>query len=421
MVFMLNYFCTMGVVVESLAKKLNLGIDISNRYWIDAYNKAVLEPAVPYFISKEFLDKIQDEYGILTQNYDVLISAVDLIKQDENLCLLSKILYHLLFLEVDKNEIFEGFNFSKAQNKGKNTLGKDLFLVFPILAHIPYAYEILARRGIERGIIISSLSQLDICITEATEQEGRPFFSNSLFLSYKSFIYLRTLRIGRLRFEIAPKSYGNFMVLEDKNGNKKVLVNDLSLHKSGNALGNLGFADKKGSFVANILETDSYIEGYSVDEKSYLVNVSPTKFDKKEWQVIYGPTDDKIIVHIPPKDSLDRQSVLSSYERARKIFKNSFPEYDFKAFVTDSWLFAPALDMVLKENSNIRTFRKDYIIFPARCEGLDIFHYVFNLFPKTIEEVDIDNLPEDNSLRKGIKEQLKKGNYFYEFFGFYKF
>ena len=103
------------------------------------------------------------------------------------------------------------------------------------------------------------------------------------------------------------------------------------------------------------------------------------------------------------------------------MFKKCYPEYDFKAFATDTWLFAPNLDKVLKQNSNIREFRKDYIIFPAKCEGLDIFHYVFNMFPKTIDDIDIDNLPEDNSLKSGIKSELKNGNYFYEFFGFYKF
>ena len=102
-----------------------------------------------------------------------------------------------------------------------------------------------------------------------------------------------------------------------------------------------------------------------------------TRFDKKEWKVIYRPTDDVIIVHIPPKASFDRQCTIKSYKKAREMFKKCYPEYDFKGFVTDTWLFAPNLDKVLKEESNIRAFRKDYIIFPAKCEGLDIFHYVF--------------------------------------------
>ena len=84
--------------MENLAKQLNISIDLTNKYWIDAYNKALLEPLVPYFISAEFVKKIQDEYGVLAKNYNLLLDAVCQIKQDKNLCLLAKILYHLLRL-----------------------------------------------------------------------------------------------------------------------------------------------------------------------------------------------------------------------------------------------------------------------------------------------------------------------------------
>ena len=42
---------------------------------------------------------------------------------------------------------------------------------------------------------------------------------------------------------------------------------------------------------------------------------------KKEWKEIYRPTDDVVIVHIPPKGSFDRESIVKSYDRARQIFK----------------------------------------------------------------------------------------------------
>ena len=357
----------------------------------------------------------------MPKNYDLLLGVIDQIQQDKDLCLFAKILYNLLFLRVDKEQVFGGFSFENYQKNGQNNLAKDLILVFPILAHIPFSYEILAKKGIEKSVITSSLCQLDTCITECFEKEKRTCFTTKYFLFYNSFIYVNVLKIGSLRFEIAPKSYGNFMVVENKKGVKKVLVNDLILHKSGNALGNLGFGDSDGSYKATITENDEYFEGYSTDEKTYLVDKKPTKFDKKEWKEIYRPTDDVVIVHIPPKDSFDRESIVKSYDKARQIFKTCYPEYDFKAFVTDTWLFAPNLDKVLKENSNIRAFRKDYIIFPAKCLGLDVFTYVFDMTPTSITDVDVDNLPEDTSLRKGIKDCLKKGVFFDEFYGYYKF
>ena len=50
-----------------------------------------------------------------------------------------------------------------------------------------------------------------------------------------------------------------------------------------------------------------------------------------------------------------------------------------------------------------------------------MFNYVYKLKPSNFNQIDLQALPEDNSLRKGIKERLLNGEYVHEFKGVFKF
>ena len=126
-------------------------------------------------------------------------------------------------------------------------------------------------------------------------------------------------------------------------------------------------------------------------------------------------------MHIPFAERFDSDYCEWSYRKAKDVLKRCYKEFDFKCFATGTWFLAPALEKALKPTSNIYKFRKKYNVFPAKCSGLDVFNYVYNINPSTFSEVDIDGLSEDNSLKKGIKEQLKNGKLIYEFSGLFKF
>ena len=407
--------------MKGLFKRLDLKVDENNEFWQEAFYKAIIEPEIPFFISKEYLEKMQNEYCVFPKNYELLLSVVDEIRENKDLCLLAKILYHLLFLEVEKKRIFNGFTLPKPPKDAKSTLAYDLFSVFPIMAHIPFSFKVLENRGIEREICIASHCQLDTCISEASAEQNKPCFTTAYFMCYRAFIYLKVLRIGRFRFETIKNSNLHAYAFENKNGQIKILMHDITLHKSGNVLGNLDCEDEQGCFVASVSEDDKYYYGYSVDKTTHLTENRITKLDKNEWKVLYKPNDDIVEVHIPFAQSFDSDYCQKSYEKAREVFKKCYKEFDFKCFATGTWFLAPALEKVLKPTSNIYKFRQNYNVFPAKCSALSVFEYVYKLNPNAFSDVDIENLSEDNSLKKGIKEQLKKGKYIYEFNGLFKF
>ena len=123
-------------------------------------------------------------------------------------------------------------------------------------------------------------------------------------------------------------------------------------------------------------------------------------------------------VHIPFKGSLAREVCVRSYDKARELFPKCFPEYSSTGFTVNTWMLAPELDQILKENSNIRAFQQMYHRFPLRSSGRDIFEYVFQTPVTDVSQVDIESLPENSSLQRDVKDMLRKGVVFHEFGGF---
>ena len=98
--------------------------------------------------------------------------------------------------------------------------------------------------------------------------------------------------------------------------------------------------------------------------------------------------------------------------------KKLFYDHDIRAICATSWFFGPALKSVLKETSNIMAFRNYFYLYPKKSNALDVYEFVFENPIKSFSELDAKNLPEDNSLRRAIKEKTLNGTFFHEFGAF---
>ena len=65
--------------MKQLIKRLGLNVDENNKFWQSAFAKAKNEEEIPFFISKEFIEKIQNEYQVLPKNYQLLLRSITLI------------------------------------------------------------------------------------------------------------------------------------------------------------------------------------------------------------------------------------------------------------------------------------------------------------------------------------------------------
>lgn len=118
-----------------------------------------------------------------------------------------------------------------------------------------------------------------------------------------------------------------------------------------------------------------------------------------------------VYMHIPAGEKLTAEAVKASMEAAipkiEKYYGAKRSEYKFKC---NSWLLSNKLNSLLSDTSNIKKFYNLFTVEDANkdCRG-SFFTYVFPGIPSTTPNED---LPENTSLQRLIKEQWLKGEVF---------
>ncbi len=81
-------------------------------------------------------------------------------------------------------------------------------------------------------------------------------------------------------------------------------------------------------------------------------------------------------------------------------------------------MLSPELKDILPNESNIIAFQNGFTVFPAKSSASDAFLYVFGIEAQSVSDIDIPELPENNSLMRGIKEKALRGKFIHQFNGF---
>lgn len=401
--------------------RTTLNISIASPFWEDALEKALHMPAVPQWLSEEFLLALENDFFLLRDFKEPVLQAMEQVVVTPELCLLAKVLYHILGEKKSFKESFPRFSLPKAPEGLPNTLGYDFVGLFPILAHARVLGCELSALGISHKIIYDTLSFFRSFIKASSEQAKRPCFSEDFFALYPVYIFKKYLWIGRLRFEFHPDFNCNVRMFTGQDGKTCLLMCDTMLHASGNILGSMGFSDAENAFPADFRETDEFYEGYAVNPETHLAEATRTRLAKQEWQQVIKPGDALIKVHIPKSGKLLKEECEASYAQALPVFQKVYPEYDFKGFVCCTWMLCPAFRKILKPDSNILHFQDKYTLFPLKDPAVDVLRYVFDKAVSSVDEIDASALPEDNTMQRGVKKLLLAGEYIHNYGGLISF
>lgn len=395
-----------------------LGVKIESPYWDEAFGKAQSEPVIPSWMTKEHIHSLHSDCGLLSDNIEAILSAASLISKNPELCLLAKILAHIIATKKTFEEAFTEFELPRAPEGTENTIGYDCFAVFPIIANLKPTWDELVARGMPEAFISAGLFWVDCFMSEATEQMGKPAFTDKYFKMYPITVYINQFILKRLRFEIHPASDRPVRIFRNRNGRICILMDKVYLHKSGHILGSFGCSDEDDSYFADFVETDSTYEGYAVDEITRLAQNVRTVLLKKEWEPVFVPGDDVIKVHIPYTGKLTNEACEEAFELAESLLPRCFPEYDFKGFLLGCWMLSPLLREILPAESNIIKFQNRYEIFPMKSNAADAFLYVFGIDGIPVGDIDCESLPESTALMRGIRKNALENKFVHQFNGF---
>ena len=393
----------------------NLNANIESDYLVEAYNKAIND-SDEFYLTTDFVNKLNDYYDVIPRNYNALLLTAEKLKDNSDLKIFVKILYHLIGYKKSFTETFKVLTLPTLC--GKEDISYDCAHALAVLGHVPNYFNELSNRGVDFSVARDTVRLFDINMESDSKIAGKPYLSLENFSYYKAYVYTNTLWIERLRFEISNGANYPIVVFKNKVDSQiKIAINGTKIDQNGYVLGAKGVVEEDCLINATVVENGDFYEGYFLKEDSTF-STKTEKILKNEWEIIFKPSDQILKVHVPYVGEFTPEIIKKSFEKAYTTFKNCYKEYDFKGFLICTWFMSRGLDGIVKENSNISAFRNCFKKFPMATNGTSIFEYVFNLNVSSVNEIDYNSLVEDNSLRRGIKQKAKNGVIFHEFGGY---
>ena len=396
-----------------------LGMKEISPFFDECYEKAKAETGCPVWLTEKFLREAAKEEPYFGAELEELIAAIEPVKNNPDLLLFARTLYHMLVPRVHHEHIFGGLAFPEAP-AGEDTLPYDIFAFYPLFAHIREAYRELLLRGADADVLRETAKNVGGSIGASRKMLGRFGFTKLYFLWCTTHKNGALFKMGRFSFEVREDADLGIYAFRNAEGETAILMaSGASVSQNGLLSESAGAGEPL--FVTQYTEKEDAYVGNLVIDHGLHVSADVTTLKKTEWAPLYQPGDTLISVHIPADQPFDRETVAGSLADGKRFFQMLYPEKNIRAYMCISWLLSPELASVLKPSSNILAFGGLYERFPVVSKGLDIFHFVFH---KTIEEVTEDviaSLPENNSLERGLKQLYKDGGFLHELGGIIPF
>lgn len=354
----------------------------------------------------ELIDRLQEEFNLFDEFYDVVKQTAIRINQDE---------YRSAWIKTavayakDKN-VTDARRIPVPKADGTQITA--LLPLYILLPQIPMGIESYRNRGFSKDEIDQLVKSYAGGIRVVQDQTGMPginwLYYHWLTLYVKAMIF----KTEGLQFELRYAPDAAIYLKSKENGQILLLATRGRFHRSGiQLLGSPGYTDEKGAFGADFFEDETAFVGHAIlgsrveaERKSYL---------KSDWDCVIRPGDPCLSLHIPKKADISPENMERALASARKIVKERYPEHTGMALFGSSWILDPKLKQLLGEQSKISQLINMFHLYPQKCAGTGVFGYVF---PKNYESYE--SLPEDTSLQRKLKQHYLDGNYIYDYAGF---
>lgn len=134
------------------------------------------------------------------------------------------------------------------------------------------------------------------------------------------------------------------------------------------------------------------------------LNMTIFRLGALEFEFSVSQKELTIGIHIPSDTDFREESINESFHLCRKFIEKHRSEFTEAQFTCHSWLLSPYLKFILEENTNIIRFQNLFDITNVYENEMQYMDYIFHADART----PLQDLRENTSLQKGVKELLKK-------------
>ena len=361
------------------------------------------------YLDPSFYDDLNRRFGILTEYLDLYKKAALEISKDQDLSRFLAVLCR--GLQDRRFHTSDMAEFSAPSKSGD--FAYELLTALAIASEAEMCHELLLKRKVPQEYIEQLMHVPEEGIPWFEKRNGRPGYA---LLSWNQRAIDGNLyTIGRLEIEIDHKFSANAKIFRNKNGETLALAHELTVHKSGVALGSKYFEDEEGSYTASITETADAWCGHPINDAGCIEN-RIVKLNKNDWEIALEKGDLAVNIHIPSGGGLSPQIIDDTMNKIKNFLSAHYPDYKYKAFVCYSWLMDPQLVDLLGEDTNISKFCNRFKKITTKSSGMSVFPFVFL---KSAANLDFSELPENTTLERVLKKHYLEGKAIYEICGYF--
>jgi hypothetical protein len=216
----------------------------------------------------------------------------------------------------------------------------------------------------------------------------------------------KLFQIGRLQFHLIQ--FGRpFIVYQHTSRKECRIVAEPGLRfDSDGFFDGAGFKLDKAAWESVFKESEGRVTANEADLTTGRMVREPVTFSLDEWIPVVNFESIVMNTHIPRGPRMTLDSWFESISAGFEFFESRTPpNVTLDAAVCFSWMFEPRLQQILPETSGLVSLQKSVNLFPhATSETNCGMYFIFGE-----NEVDINNVPTDTSLRRGVVEHVKNG------------
>ncbi|MBE6712651.1 MAG: hypothetical protein E7580_03910 [Ruminococcaceae bacterium] len=380
-----------------------LKIEVFPEEMDEIYENIVKSGEYPF--SREMLVHLQEKFNLFEDYYDAVLEGFDDLERDE-----ARRVWSYTVASYAKTHQRKELTALKLPETDLTPAGQ-MAPLFPLICMAEDSYYEYLRRGFpeEETKVYMRTYRRSMGVT--TNRTGKPGLQKSHFDWSSLYAFVEMYNTGGFNFALGVSSEANYVLMHKETREVKVLLNGVVMHRDGMPLGCAGYDDEQGAYTVTFEETDDCYLGYPA--VNFRCPNEKQTFSKDKWKLVIAPGDDIFCLHIPRGTDLSPAKVAEAIRSARQIAKRSYPERNIKGIRCTSWLLSPTLNELLGDKSNISNFSNIFNRYPIRNNGNGVFSFAFNGRP-----ADLNDLPEDTSLRRKVKALYLEGGFVLNYGGF---
>lgn len=268
--------------------------------------------------------------------------------------------------------------------QGPGKAFENLAPVLVLLSFVDQSEKEMCRRGIPEEMRLRVHSCYENTLLMQKNIFGYSVMPAQYFFWFKRRLIPTLYEIGDMEFELKTMTGETVVYLEKE---------------TGKYLGFLENSETENSFICTEI-----LRGGTPGK---------TRILSKEGYCRYLRAGDEVIsVHIPQGAKIGQASVSEKFAQARDFFARYYSDHTLKCFYCGSWLMDPTLADYLRPTSNIVTFQRMFYRYCASSTGQEVFGFVH---PAPFDSYE--DLPENTSLERMLKERYINGNPVYVYSG----